>query len=256
MSDQPDKDDDPTSGSQSGPDREKDGLSSVSIPLTDALGAAFAGAVGDRASSPDQSSRRPTDRPTTKPLDAEQAIDDRLIDRALAGQSAAYGELVFRYQDRLRASLSRLTGSAEEAEDVAQEAFVQAYLKLSSFQRSSRFYTWIYRIAFNQAISKSRKRRPRVSLSVVQEAGGVEPVAESDGPTEPAIQIERAELLHAAIAELEEDHRQVIVLREFEDMDYQQIAEVIDAPIGTVRSRLFRARAQLRDLLAAQLGDE
>lgn len=244
MTDQPAKDD----GPDSGPDRENDGLSSVSIPLSHALGAAFAGAVGDRASASDPA--------VEKPLDAERAIDDRLIDRALTGQSSAYGELVSRYQDRLRASLTRLTGSAEEAEDVAQEAFVQAYLKLSSFQRSSRFYTWIYRIAFNQAISKSRKRRPRVSLNVVQEAGGVEPVADASGPTEPAIQAERAELLHAAIAELEEDHRQVIVLREFEDMDYQQIAEVIDAPIGTVRSRLFRARAQLRDRLAAQLGDE
>jgi len=237
------KDDD----SDSGPDRENDRLSSVSIPLSHALGAAFAGAIGDRPAALDSTA--------PKPLDAEQAIDDRLIDRVLAGQSSAYGELVCRYQDRLRASLSRLTGSAEEAEDVAQEAFVQAYLKLSSFQRSSRFYTWIYRIAFNQAISKSRKRRPRVSLNVVQEAGGVEPIAEADGPTEPAIQIERAELLHAAIAELEEDHRQVIVLREFEDMDYQQISEVIGAPIGTVRSRLFRARAQLRDRLAAQLGE-
>jgi RNA polymerase sigma-70 factor (ECF subfamily) len=246
---QPAKDD----GSDSDSDLEKDGLSSVSIPLTHALGAAFAGAMGDRAGAADQPPVKPLDAGPI--LDAEKAIDDGLIDRALAGQSAAYGELVFRYQDRLRASLQRLTGSAEEAEDVAQEAFVQAYLKLSSFQRSSRFYTWIYRIAFNQAISKSRKRRPRVSLSVVQEAGGVEPIAETSGPTEPALQVERAELLHAAIAELEEDHRQVIVLREFEDMDYQQIAEVIDAPIGTVRSRLFRARAQLRDRLAAQLGE-
>jgi RNA polymerase sigma-70 factor (ECF subfamily) len=240
VSDKPTKDD--------GSDRKSDDLSSVSIPLSHALGAAFAGAVGDRSAASDSAN--------PKPLDAEQAIDDRLIDRALSGQSSAYGELVCRYQDRLRGSLLRLTGSAEEAEDVAQEAFVQAYLKLSSFQRSSRFYTWIYRIAFNQAISKSRKRRPRVSLSVVQESGGVEPVSEADCPTEPTIQVERAELLHAAIAELEEDHRQVIVLREFEDMDYQQISEVIGAPIGTVRSRLFRARAQLRDRLTAQLGDE
>lgn len=242
MTDQPAKDD--------APDREKDGLSSVSFPLTHALGAAFAGAGEERTPA--------TEPPTARPLDAaseDRAIDDRLIDRTLAGQSAAYGELVGRYQDRLRASLTRLTGSAEEAEDVAQEAFVQAYLKLPGFQRSSRFYTWVYRIAFNQAISKNRKRRPRVSLTAVQEAGGVEPVAEVSGPAEPALQDERAELLHAAIAELEEDHRQVIVLREFEDMDYQQIAEVIGAPIGTVRSRLFRARAQLRDRLADALGE-
>ncbi|MEQ8849331.1 sigma-70 family RNA polymerase sigma factor [Botrimarina sp.] len=187
---------------------------------------------------------------------AGEATDDRLIDRTLSGDTSAYGELVGRYQDRLRASLTRMTGSAEEAEDVAQEAFVQAYLKLSSFQRSARFYTWIYRIAFNQAVSKSRKKRPKVSLSVVQEAGGVEPVAEGDSPTHGAHLDERARLLHAAIEELAEDHRQVLVLREFEDMDYQQIAEVIDAPIGTVRSRLFRARAQLRERLEGVLGEE
>ena len=189
------------------------------------------------------------------PADDRQ-IDDLLIDRTLSGESSAYGELVGRYQERLRASLSRLTGSAEEAEDVAQEAFVQAYLKLSTFQRSSRFYTWVYRIAFNQAISKNRKRRPRVSLSVVQEAGGPEPIAEADCPTEGAFAEERSRLLHEAIGELADDHRQVLVLREFDDMDYQQISEVIDAPIGTVRSRLFRARAQLRDRLAGVLGEE
>lgn len=185
----------------------------------------------------------------------ERAQDDLLIDRALAGDSNAYGDLVGRYQDRLRASLMRLTGSAEEAEDVAQEAFVQAYLKLSTFQRTSRFYTWIYRIAFNQAISKNRKKRPRLSLTAVQDAGGPEPVAASDCPTATTFEDERARLLHEAIAELEEDHRQVIVLREFEEMDYQQIAELIGAPIGTVRSRLFRARAQLRETLDQTLGE-
>ncbi|TWU00721.1 ECF RNA polymerase sigma factor SigW [Botrimarina colliarenosi] len=249
-----DRDDGPHRGGPPDSSPEDDSLSSVSIPLTHALGAAFAGAVDHRASTPDAttSDAAASER---KPLDADQTIDDRLIDCTLAGQSSAYGELVGRYQDRLRASLTRLTGSAEEAEDVAQEAFVQAYLKLSSFQRSSRFYTWIYRIAFNQAISKGRKRRPRVSLNAVQEAGGVEPLAEATGPTESTFQGERAELLHAAIAELEEDHRQVIVLREFEEMDYQQIAELIGAPIGTVRSRLFRARSQLRERLAETLGE-
>ncbi|QDT67312.1 ECF RNA polymerase sigma factor SigW [Planctomycetes bacterium MalM25] len=189
------------------------------------------------------------------PVEDDRALDDRLIDRSLAGDSASYGELVGRYQDRLRASLMRLTGSAEEAEDVAQEAFVQAYLKLSTFQRTSRFYTWIYRIAFNQAISKNRKKRPRLSLTAVQDAGGPEPVAESDCPTTATFQDERARLLHEAIATLEEDHRQVIVLREFEEMDYQQIAELIGAPIGTVRSRLFRARSQLKETLASTLGE-
>lgn len=186
----------------------------------------------------------------------DRAIDDRLIDRSLAGDSAAYGDLVHRHQDRLRGSLLRVTGSAEEAEDVAQEAFVQAYLKLTTFQRSARFYTWLYRIAFNLAVSKSRKWRPRVSLTTVEEAGGFEPTAETTAPDHPLTESERGQLLHAAIADLADDHRQVVVLREFEDMDYQQIAEVLEVPVGTVRSRLFRARAQLRDRLTPILGDD
>ena len=180
-------------------------------------------------------------------------VDDRLIDAVLGGDTRAYGELVERHQDRLRNTLLRFTGSIEEAEDVAQEAFVQAYLKLATFQRSSRFYTWLYRIAFNLAVSKSRKRRPRVSLTAVQEAGGPEPVSEESRPDDPIHRDERARLLHQAIGELAEDHRQVLVLREFEELDYQQIAEVLDTPIGTVRSRLFRARMQLRDRLKETL---
>ena len=89
----------------------------------------------------------------------------------------------------------------------------------------------------------------------MQDAGGPEPVAASDCPTAATFEDERARLLHEAIAGLEEDHRQVIVLREFEEMDYQQIAELIGAPIGTVRSRLFRARAQLRETLDQTLGE-
>ncbi|MGL4511761.1 MAG: RNA polymerase sigma factor [Lacipirellulaceae bacterium] len=189
-------------------------------------------------------------------VQVDRAEDDRLIAATLAGQDRAFGDLVTKHQDRLRSTLARLTGSAEEAEDVAQEAFVQALLKLETFQRSARFYTWLYRIAFNLAVSKSRKRRPRVSLSAVQEAGGPEAVCAGPAPGRHAEAQERRELLHAAIAELADDHRQVLVLREFEGFDYQEIADTLGVPIGTVRSRLFRARLQLRELLAPTLGDD
>ncbi len=187
----------------------------------------------------------------------DRTLDDRAIDACLAGDKTAYGELVGRYQNRLQNTLLRLTGSAEEAEDVAQEAFVQAYLKLDSFQRTARFYTWLYRIAFNLAISKSRKKRPRVSLNTLQETGGVEPTSDAQPrPDQPIVANERAQILHAAIAELAEDHRQVLVLREFDGCDYSQIAELLGVPIGTIRSRLFRARSQLRERLAPLLDDE
>ncbi|MEN0111946.1 MAG: sigma-70 family RNA polymerase sigma factor, partial [Planctomycetota bacterium] len=216
------------------------------------------GVIGGVESDDAKPEERPATAEQAAPADAasaERAEDDRLIERALSGDGDAFGGLVGRYQDRLRASLTRLCGSAEEAEDAAQEAFVQAYLKLSSFQRTARFYTWLYRIAFNQAISKNRKWRPRVSLAVVQEAGGVEPESDAESPAEPTLRGERAAILGEAIAELADDHRQVLVLREFEEMDYQQIAEVIDAPVGTVRSRLFRARVQLKQRLEGRLGD-
>lgn len=182
-------------------------------------------------------------------VEDDRVIDDRLIDASLAGDSLAFGQLVDRYQDRLRNTLRGLTGSMEEAEDVAQEAFVQAYLKLDSFQRTARFFTWLYRIAFNLAVSKSRKKRPRVSFNAIQEAGAPDPMAAVAAPDQASLADERSALLHNAIAKLPDDYRQVLVLREFEGCDYQRIAEVLDMPIGTVRSRLFRARAQLRERL-------
>ncbi|TWT88194.1 ECF RNA polymerase sigma factor SigW [Pseudobythopirellula maris] len=185
-----------------------------------------------------------------------QPDDGPLIDATLAGDSEAYGNLVRRHQERLFQSLLRITGSAEEAEDVAQEAFVQAFVKLETFQRTARFYTWLYRIAFNLAVSKSRKRRPRVSLSVVQEASGLEPIDEGCAPDAPLAQGERAELLREAIAEMADDHREVLLLREFEGCDYQQIAEALSVPVGTVRSRLFRARMHLREKLAPLLQED
>lgn len=199
----------------------------------------------DSAKEPDPAK----DQPVAGAAEDDRVIDDRLIDASLAGDSLAFGQLVDRYQDRLRNTLRGLTGSMEEAEDVAQEAFVQAYLKLDSFQRTARFFTWLYRIAFNLAVSKSRKKRPRVSLNAVQEAGAPDPVAAVAAPDQASLADERSAMLHDAIAKLPEDYRQVLVLREFEGCDYQRIAEVLDMPIGTVRSRLFRARTQLRERL-------
>lgn len=254
----PDDESPPPTGDDSAPTPD-DALSSAANPAA-AIDPALSLGLGvfapeGEAEAPKAKSDR--SEPINNPDQAadDRVIDGRLIDRTLAGDSTAFGELVQRHQDRLRNTLLRMTGSAEEAEDVAQEAFVQAYTKLDTFQRSSRFYTWLYRIAFNQAISKNRKRRPRVSLNAVQEAGGIEPEADGSAPADPVLTGERSELLHEAIAELAEDHRQVLVLREFEGCDYQQIAEVLEVPVGTVRSRLFRARAQLRDRLAPVLGE-
>lgn len=172
--------------------------------------------------------------------------DATLIDLALGGDAAAFGALVRRYQDRLYTALIHIAGSRDEAEDVAQDAFVQAYLKLHTFERQSKFYTWLYRIAFNAAVSRRRKRRTEGSIEQARAAAGEEPKDCGERPEERLLRQERANLLTQALHGLSEEHRAILILREMEGCDYEQIAEILDLPVGTVRSRLHRARAHLR----------
>lgn len=176
--------------------------------------------------------------------------DAQLIGRTLAGEPAAFGQLVLRYQDRLYNSLVRVLGSAEDARDAVQDAFVQAFVKLDTFRGSSAFYTWLYRIAFNQAMSHARRQRPTRSLSDERMDRGREPVDSQPAPDARLDASERATHVHRALAALSAEYRQVIVLREMDGCKYEQIAEMLELPVGTVRSRLFRARLELRDRLA------
>ncbi len=179
--------------------------------------------------------------------------DASLIAATLAGDSAAFGRLVAAYQDRLYNSLLRVLGSSEDAADIVQDAFVQAFTKLSTFRGTSAFYTWLYRIAFNLAMSHVRRDRKTASIDGMKSDVGEEPM---DGrPTAEAdvMQQERAELVHAALGELSLDYRQILVLREIDGCRYDEIAEILDLPVGTVRSRLFRARMEMRDLLTPRL---
>jgi RNA polymerase sigma-70 factor (ECF subfamily) len=182
---------------------------------------------------------------------AEQAVVDdfQLIDDALAGRPSAFGELVLRYQDRLYNTLVHVTGSVEDARDLVQEAFVQALVKLQSFQRNSAFYTWLYRIALNLAISRRRRRKATASVDDIRHTSGDEPVDRDDAPGERIERQERAEQVQAALARLSEEHRGVLVLREIDGYCYEEIAVMLDVPVGTVRSRLHRARLMLRDEL-------
>jgi len=179
--------------------------------------------------------------------------DASLIAATLAGDTAAFGRLVALYQDRLYNSLLRVLGSAEDAADIAQDAFVQAYTKLESFRGASAFYTWLYRMAFNLAMSHARRQHMVASLDGMKSLVGDEPMDGQPTAEASVMQQERAELVHAALAELSLDYRQILVLREIECCRYDEIAEILDLPVGTVRSRLFRARLQLRDLLAPRL---
>jgi len=172
--------------------------------------------------------------------------EEDLIQSALAGKSSAFETLVGRYQDRLYTAMISIVGSADEAEDVVQEAFIQAYLKLDTFQQNSRFFTWLYRIAFNFALARRRRKRGHLSLDESRENSGNEPVSSIDSPDHRLSRYEDVQLVHRALALLSEDHRSILVLREMEDLAYEEIADVLSISLGTVRSRLNRARAALK----------
>jgi RNA polymerase sigma-70 factor (ECF subfamily) len=175
--------------------------------------------------------------------------DSELIEQTLQGRPAAFGVLVRKYQDRLFNTLAHLLGDVEDAQDVVQDSFIQAFLKLETFQHSSAFYTWLYRIAMNMAATLRRRKRPVLSVDRAREATGREPIDLGEGPTERLERQERQQQVRQAIAQLPEEYRAVVVLREIEGFCYETIAEILDLPIGTVRSRLHRARFQLRDQL-------
>lgn len=177
--------------------------------------------------------------------------DRRLIAACLAGKASAFGDLVRRYQDRLYNAVFRVVENAEDTADVVQEAFINAYQSLNSFKGDSEFFTWLYRIAFNAAISLKRKRKAVVRLDWDDDDKSNEPV-DSAEYTRPGLAMERAEedaKLMAALSRLSPEHRAVLVLKDLEDQRYEDIADILDVPIGTVRSRLHRARLELRDLL-------
>jgi len=184
------------------------------------------------------------------PSGSEFVSDASLIRRALEGDSSAFGELVEKYQNRLFNTLLPLTTSREEAEDLTQDAFVQAFTKLHTFQQQSAFYTWLYRIAFNLALGrKRRRRRNEISVEQAREVTGIEPIDGGDAPAERMERTERVNQVRGALDALSEEHRSILVLREMEGCCYETIAEILDLPVGTVRSRLHRARLQLRDQL-------
>ncbi len=182
-------------------------------------------------------------------MSADNHDETVLVYAALEGQTQAFECLVNLYQDRLFNAMFHVTGSLEEAEDVVQEAFVQAYLKLDTFQMNSRFYTWVYRIAFNNALSRRRRRKPSQSLELARETSGSEPVSPLENPQSRMVQTEQIAAVQQAIAELSDDHRAILVLRDMQAMSYEDIAEILNMPLGTVRSRLNRARGQLKSLL-------
>jgi RNA polymerase sigma-70 factor (ECF subfamily) len=191
-----------------------------------------------------------------------ESLDDlSLVEACRGGQTEAFGALVRRYQDRLYSTVLRLVGSSEDAEDVLQDTFVRAFERLDQFHGDSSFYTWIYRVAVNLALSGYRRRRVRASLkrSRMWSAPVSSEPADSSPEADPTISLERAErerIIEDALDRLGPDHRAVVILKDFDGHRYEEISAILDIPVGTVRSRLHRARCELRDLLRNLVDEE
>lgn len=198
------------------------------------------GAVEERVQARD---RAPGERRSMTQDDSDQ----QLVQRVQAGDRAAFDLLVRKYQHRVLKLVSRFVSDAAEAEDVAQEAFLKAYRALASFRGDSAFYTWLYRIAINTAKNAlvSNRRRPvdfDLDLQDPEQYDRHARLKEGDTPEGVLLTEEIRSVIERAMEQLPEDLRTAIVLRELEGLSYEEIAEAMDCPVGTVRSRIFRAR--------------
>ena len=190
----------------------------------------------------------------------DREIDQQLVERAQHGDKHAFELLVVKYQRKLGRLLSRFIRDQAEVEDVAQEAFIKAYRALPSFRGDSAFYTWLYRIGINTAknylVSQGR-RAPTTTEFDSEEAEGfeeAEQLRDINTPESELLTKQIAETVNKAVESLPEELRTAITLREIEGMSYEDIAEMMNCPIGTVRSRIFRAREAIAEKLRPLLG--
>ena len=180
--------------------------------------------------------------------------DQDLIERSLTGEQEAFGELVLRYQDRLYGSLAQMLGSVHDALDVAQDAFILAFKNLDAFRKESQFYSWLFRIAYNSAMTRHRReRRHRTSSLEDLAPDAAEGNCELSDPAQSVDSQDDIESVQQALRELPEEFRMVLVLKEIEEMPYAEIAETVGCPVGTVRSRIHRGRLMLKERLSRSL---
>jgi len=203
----------------------------------------------------------PSDEPPTGPGDSPAAVEEmELVKRARKGDLAAYDDLVRRYQERIYATIYHMTSNHEDANDLAQEAFIKAFQALRSFKGGSSFYTWVYRIAINKTINflKQRKHRgAQMSLDDLDFNAEHDPdlvaLVSDKTPRREVGLAELQEKLNAAMQKLSEPHRLAVTLHDVQGLSHEEIAEIMDCNVGTVRSRLFYARQQLQAYLSDYL---
>jgi RNA polymerase sigma-70 factor (ECF subfamily) len=187
----------------------------------------------------------------------KDATDQQLVVRVQKGDKRAFDLLVLKYQSRMHAIVGRFVRDTDEVADVVQESFIKAYRALPKFRGESQFYTWLYRIAVNTAKNYlvARSRRPPGSDIDAMDAeyyDGSDYLKDLGTPENNLFRDELAALIHKTIADLPEDLRTAVTLREFEGLSYDEIATIMDCPVGTVRSRIFRARETI-DLQVVKL---
>ncbi len=173
--------------------------------------------------------------------------DEELVEACQAGESSAFDVLVARWEDRIRGAAYRFLGSEEEARDVAQEAFLKAYRGLGAFKGESRFSSWLYQIATNLCRDRLRRRRTRaaVSLEELEETGPVI-VETRPGAHEQLLQRDLAHAVRRAVHSLPDEQREVVILKEYQGLTFLEIAQSLELPVSTVKTRLYRGLGQLR----------
>jgi len=187
----------------------------------------------------------------------EESTDEEIVARVLSGQEHLFETLVRRYQTRILSHVARMVGSREDALDLSQEIFLKVFGALDRFNPEFRFSTWLFRIAGNAAIDHLRKRKPRtIPLETTDSDGHVSSPEYKSSDLDPFGRLrntERGDAIARAIADLPAEFRELIALRHFTGLSYEEIAEIKNMPLGTVKNKLFRARAVLKERLAGEL---
>jgi RNA polymerase sigma-70 factor (ECF subfamily) len=201
----------------------------------------------------------PPEKPAETAPEPAPIEEMELVRRARDGDLGAYDDLIRRYQERIYATVYHMTSNHEDANDLAQEAFIKAYQALKSFKGGSSFYTWVYRIAVNKTINflKQRKNRSQMSLNDLDFNAEHDPdlvaLISDKTPRREAGLAELQEKLNEAMQKLSEPHRLVVTLHDVQGLSHEEIAKIMECNIGTVRSRLFYARQQLQGYLTDYL---
>jgi RNA polymerase sigma-70 factor (ECF subfamily) len=173
--------------------------------------------------------------------------DEELVEACRAGETSAFDILVARWEDKIRGVAYRVLGSEDEARDVAQEAFLKAYRGVVAFKQEARFSSWLYQIALNLCRDRLRRRKTRATVSLEEaEATGTVIVETRPGAHERLQQLDLAHTVRRAIEALPDEQREVVVLKEYQGLTFLEIAQTLEVPVSTVKTRLYRGLGQLR----------